>query len=405
MTPVPALLRSAPWSTDAWLTDERARLVRNALLAVLPVTLLMWIATSSGGVDATGKVLGTDFVSFWSAARLAADGHATAVYDVAAHYAAQRAAFGQDVGYTAFFYPPPFLLLLLPLGLLGYFTALAVWLGTTGYAYWRAVRAWGGGWRGLPYAFLAYPALMINIGHGQNGFLTAALLGGGALLVGTRPLLGGMLLGALVIKPHLALLVPIALAAQGNLRGFVAAGVTAVALAAASALVLGPASWTGFVAVSPLAQAALHAGLVEGYKMQSLFAAVRLLGGGLTLAYVAQAALGLTVAGGLVVLARRRADARAQGAALVAGAMLATPFMLDYDLALAAVPMLWLKTRIDRTAALPFERAILAATFVLPLVARTIAHYTSVGPTPFVLAALFALIVRRGLWDRALVSQ
>ena len=385
-----ATLRTAPW-----LTEDRARMVRNALLVMLPLTLLAWIATSSGGIDAAGRVLGTDFVSFWISARMAVAGQPSVVYDVAAHAAAQMSAFGADVGYTAFFYPPPFLLILLPLGLLGYFAALATWLGATGYAYWRSVRAWSPAWQGVPLALLAFPAVMVNVTHGQNGFLTAALLGGGALLAPTRPVLGGLLLGALVIKPHLALLVPVALAAQGNWRAFVAAGASALGLSLASALVLGTGSWTGFLAVSPLAQATLHAGLVEPYKMQSLFAAIRLMGGGLALAYTAQALLGLAVVAGLIVL--RRADPRAQGAALVAGATLATPFMLDYDLTLAAVPMLWLKMEIDRTGAGPFEKLVLAAAFILPLVARPIGYYTHVGIAPLVMAALFALIVRRAL--------
>lgn len=392
----------APLSTARWLTDDRARLVRNALVAVLPVVLLVWVATSVGGIDRNGEVLGTDFVSFWTAAQLALGTGAGSVYDVAAHHAAQRQAFGDEVGYTAFFYPPPFLLVLLPLGLLGYFAALTVWLGGTGYAYWRTVKGWSRGWSGLPLALLAFPAVMVNATHGQNGFLTAALLGGGALLAGTRPVLGGLLLGALVIKPHLALLVPVALAAQGNWRAFVAAGASASALMLGSATVLGIEAWTGFLAVSPLAQDTLHSGLVDIWKMQSLFAAVRLMGGGIALAYAAQALLLAGVVAALVVLGRRRTDARPQGAALVAGATLATPFMLDYDLALAAVPMLWLKTEIDRTgSAEPFEKLVLAAAFILPLVARTVAQHSGVALAPFVLAALFALVVRRALASAA----
>ena len=40
---------------------------------------------------------------------------------------------------------------------------------------------------------LAYPAVFINLGHGHNGFLTAALLGGALVLLDRRPLVAGIL--------------------------------------------------------------------------------------------------------------------------------------------------------------------------------------------------------------------
>src|SRR3954468_16416175 len=160
----PSFLRDA-----AWLSGDRARAVRNVLLVLLPVTALAWLLLSHGEIDPTGKALGTDYLSFWTAARLALAGHPAAPYDAAAHYAAQRAALGgTDVGYAAFFYPPAFLLVLLPFGLLPYLASLAAWLATTLYAYWRAVRLWLRDEAGARLSFLAYPALILNAGHGQN---------------------------------------------------------------------------------------------------------------------------------------------------------------------------------------------------------------------------------------------
>jgi hypothetical protein len=45
------------------------------------------------------------------------------------------------------------------------------------------------------------PAAFIIIGHGQNGFLTAALLGGALHLLDRRPWLAGLLIGGLAYKP------------------------------------------------------------------------------------------------------------------------------------------------------------------------------------------------------------
>jgi alpha-1,2-mannosyltransferase len=49
---------------------------------------------------------------------------------------------------------------------------------------------------------LAFPAVLINIGHGQNGFLTAALLSGALVVLDRRPIAAGILLGFLVYKPQ-----------------------------------------------------------------------------------------------------------------------------------------------------------------------------------------------------------
>jgi hypothetical protein len=50
---------------------------------------------------------------------------------------------------------------------------------------------------------LAFPAVFINAAHGQNGFLSAALIGVGLLVMDRRLLLAGLLLGAMTYKPHL----------------------------------------------------------------------------------------------------------------------------------------------------------------------------------------------------------
>ena len=90
-------------------------------------------------------------------------------------------------------------------------------------------RAWLGerfGW----WVIGAFPAVFSNIGHGQNGFLSAALMGGGALWLGSRPVLAGVCFGAMIWKPHLGLVIPVALIAARRWTTFAAAAVTALAL-------------------------------------------------------------------------------------------------------------------------------------------------------------------------------
>jgi len=383
-----------------WLTAGRARAWGWLLLGVTAVIAIGWVAASRGGLDPTGKPLGTDFTSFWAASKLALAGAPAAAYDVSAHHAQQTALFGRDTGYAAFFYPPIFLLICLPLALLPYLVSLAAWLVATGALYWRMARAWLGESLGA-MPILAFPAVLTNIGHGQNGFLSAALFGGGALWLGRRPILAGLCLGALAYKPHLGIMIPIALAIAGRWKTFAAAGAAVVALAAASYGLFGLETWRGFLADSAVARSALEQGLVGDAKMQSAFAAARLWGGGVGLAYGVQAAVAAFAAGALLWLRRRAPNSGAEGPAMIVAALLASPFLLDYDLIILAAPLAWMLRAGDAKGFLSWEKTLLLAAFVLPAVSRTLATEARLPLAPFVMAALLVAILRRAAFSGA----
>ncbi len=385
-----AVLRDADW-----LNRDRAIAYTRILFFFTFALALIWIALARGGIDRAGKPLGTDFVSFWTASQLALAGRAADVYDVAAHWDAQKALFGRDVAYAAFFYPPPYLLICLPLAALSYFASLALWLGATGAAYWRVLRVYAGARIGA-FAILAFPGFLVNAGHGQNGFLSAALIGGGALLLDKRPVLSGLCLGALVYKPQLAFMIPLALIASRRWAVLAAASASASALAAASWIVWGDAIWRAFLSAAPLARATLERNLVGYEKMQSVFAAVRLLHGGLTLAYFLQAATALAAAAALVWLHRRRFRSAAEGPAMVTAALLASPFLLDYDLTLLAIPLAWIAREGLRGGFAPGEKSVLALAYVLPLFSRMLGESLGLPLAPLTIAAVFYILLKRG---------
>jgi hypothetical protein len=381
--------------SGAWLTPERMRNYAVILIAAYAVTIGVLLATAHHGLDVMGRPLGTDFKCFWSASKLALTGRASDAYDLMAHRQAQVAITGRDTGYAAFFYPPIFLLVCLPLALAPYLPSLAAWLTLTGAAYAATARAWLGkqlGW--LPV--FAFPAVLTNVAHGQNAFLSAALFGSGALWLERRPVLAGVCLGALVYKPHLGLVIPVALAIGGRWRCFVAAGATVVALTAASLAVFGPDCWRAFLANAGFTRMALEQGLIGDGKVQSAFAAVRLWGGAVPLAYSAQALVAAVAVAGLLWLHRRSPHGPAEGPAMIVAALLISPFLLDYDLVILALPLAWLLREGARSSFCNWEKPILAIAFVLPAVSRSLAMTAHLPLSPFVLAALFALIVRRG---------
>nr|WP_245214704.1 glycosyltransferase family 87 protein [Pararoseomonas indoligenes] len=348
-------------------------------------------------LDPQGKAIGTDFLSFYAASDLALHAGPAEAYSVAAHAAAQRRIAGAAVDYAAFFYPPVFLLLVLPLATLPYLPALAVWLAATGTGYWCALRPLlPHGWGRL--ASLAFPAVFLTLGHGQNAFLTTALFAVAACMLDRRPAVAGICIGLLGFKPHLALLAPVVLAAAGRWQAFVAAAASLSALLLASLLLFGAETWRAFLAGVPLARAALEMDLIGPAKMVSPFAAARLLGAPVPGAYAVQGVAAVGVAVSAAMLARRRVEGTALVAAIAAGGALTSPFLLDYDLLILAVPLAYVASAALRAGGfLPWEKTILGAAFLLPLVSRSLASAAGIPVAPLVTVALFVVVLRRAL--------
>jgi alpha-1,2-mannosyltransferase len=376
------------------MTGSRAIAYRNVLLVMLGLSTLFFLGLSKNGIDPLGRPIGTDFISFWAAATVAATGHPAAVYDIATHWAAQQAQFPDvKLPYTAFFYPPVYLLFCMPLALLPYFWSLGIWLLATGFACLRTLQLRGSE-VGIA-TILAFPAAYVNVLHGQNGFLTTALFAGGFMALPRRPVVAGICFGCLVYKPHLAILLPLALLSCRRWVTLTVAAVTAMALCAASALVFGLDTWRGFLAGIPVARQALEDGLVGDAKMQSLFAAARMFGVELHAAYAMQTVVTLLMAALVVYLCVKRPAAEATGALVAAASLLSTPFLLAYDLMLLALPLIWIYACAHRTGFLPWERFILVVSFALPLISSSLSTYLHVPVAPIVIAAVVWAVMRR----------
>lgn len=379
-----------------WLNARRVTAYLR-LFAAVNIAILIWlVATSHGGIDANGYLLGSDFISFWTTGHMLVD-HGNP-YDGAAHIAAQRSYYSAEGAYTAFYYPPPFLLFCWPLGWLPYFTALGLWLVMTGALFLASVRRW---WRsagtGMPrlLLFAAFPAILIVITHGQTAFLVAGLLGLGAWLVPTRPWAAGVLFGLATIKPQFGLLLPLVLLATGQWRVIASAAATAIALALVAALAFGSQSWIDWLGASERAQAAMALGQIGYGKMMSPFAALRLLGAPMSASYAVQGVVSLAVAALVLMASWRRTWTMPLAALTLAGAPLATPYVLDYDMAILAFPMLWLTGEGLRSGFRDWERCALFAAFAAPALARPLALQFGVPIMPLVEILLFAVVWRR----------
>jgi hypothetical protein len=389
------ILRDAPW-----FGPERARGYRLIFALIGLTSGVGWVLLGHHGLNPSGKPPGTDFLAFWSAARLALTGTPEAAWDLDSIGAMEQISVPTDPGLSSFLYPPPFLLVCLPFGMLPYVGALALWLVLTGGLYLSAVRQWLTPHRGMLMTIAAFPAVWINLGHGQNGFLTGALLGSGLWLAGRRPWPAGLLLGALVIKPQLALALPVVMMAGGQWRVIGGALITLGALCLTATVAFGPETWDAFVKAAPIGHAILEQGLVDPAKMVSLYAALRVLHGPVWLAFAGQ----MTGAIGAVLLLAfvtriSRVSREAAGALTVATTLLMSPFLLDYDLTLGAIPIAWLFSQGLRRGFGPWDKIVLASAYTLPLIARPVAMTTGVPIAPLVLWALAIRVACAALQD------
>ena len=287
--------------------------------------------------DAEHRPIANDFVDVYAAGRLALDGEPAAAYDWPTHKQAEVRAIGHDFeNYYGWHYPPTFFFVAAALATLPYFIAALVWLIATLAAFAAAMAAILGR-TGILVA-LGFPAALWNATAGQNGFLTAALIGGTLGLMERRPALAGVCLGLLTYKPQFGLLFPLVLIADRRWLTLAVAAAVAVGLALASWLAFGSASWDAFVHWMPItSQVVLGEGRADWSRLQSLFGLVRSHGGSAQLAWTVQAIGSLAVALAIVWLWRSRLPYDLKAAALACGALLATPYLYMYDLVVLAV--------------------------------------------------------------------
>jgi hypothetical protein len=427
--------------SGAWLTRERIRLVAAALLVASAVGLLYLVVTANGLVDTRGRPLGTDFSNVYAAGSYVLEGDPEAPFDPVRQHAREQRIFGNATPFYGWHYPPFFLLVAAALGVMPYGLALMVWqVGTLSFyvvvigavlrsslpapraanaesvspelqkAPWIVrLRKW---WSCRPDSVasettplwmllaLAYPAVLVNLGHGQNGFLTAALLGAALVQLERRPVIAGILFGLLAYKPQFALMIPLALVANGRWRTVAAAALTVAFLAAATTIAFGPQVWQAFFASTRFARmVALEQGNTGWFKIQSVFAWARMWGAPVTAAYALQGSVTATLGGATVWLWRSSAPYPLKAAALCLATILATPYTFDYDMMVVAPAIAFIAADGLARGFGAWEKTAIAAMWLTPLVARSVSQATLIPVGVPAMLALFALILRRASLD------
>lgn len=365
-------------------------------LTVYVISSIAWVSASGNMLDPRAMPLGYDFITFWAGSWLNLHHDPAAVFDPNKIFAAEQIAVHANEKMFLWHYPPTFLLIVAPLALLPYLTAYFLWVAATLAPYALVIRKMAP----QPQTLLllaAFPGTFLNVAHGQTGFIVAALLGGALMTLERRPILAGVLIGLMSFKPHLGVLIPIALICGGHWRTLVTAAITAAAFVAISILFLGVQPWIAFWHNMPLARAVFENGLVGWNKLTTVYAALRLAGADMTVAYALQALVAILTAAAVGWIWWRRPPLALRAATLVSGALLVSPYLFNYDYALLAIPIALLGMDGYVRGWMSYERIVLAAAWAMPLVAVGLAGAIPVQIGPLCVAALFLVAARRAL--------
>ncbi len=374
----------------------RIRVYSRILLLGYVAAVIGLFAMSTNMVDPTGKPLGYDFITFWSAGRLALEGNAAGAFDFHTIFAMQKVAVPASQMLFAWHYPPTFQLVAAALALPPYLVSYAFFMILSLAAFVMALRPLVS-WREPAILLLALPGTFVCVLHGQNSLLTAALLAAALIHLDRRPVVAGICIGLLAYKPQMGALFPIVLAITGRWRVMTAAAITVASFVAVATIAFGPDLWGAFIRNLPVVREVMETGQLPWGKMPSAFIFLRKLGVPQSAAYIAQTTVALAAAATTIFVWWRTQGTLLAGATLVTGTMLLTPYTFDYEMAILAVPLAIVARHLAREGATSLDKILLLVVAATPLAMGTAVDKIGVQLGFIALGALFVWTARLAL--------
>lgn len=387
ITPVMRAARERPLVVLGWLAA--------LLVGARFIGADLGYAIGHGGWNASpGTLLGRDFVNVVTAGHLVLQQKLALIYDVAAYQTFQSELFdgrvsGHNYSYSpvSFFYVPLF-------ALGGYGAAYASWIGLTGGFFLIAARPYLRE-AGLPaWLALLVPASLMNIWAGHYGFLFGALWLGAWRLLDSRPRTAGLLVGLMIVKPHLALLMPLVLLRRRAWTAIAYAALTSLALVALSGTIFGWGFWATYLTQTSALQAAMVA---EGSgffvrMMPTVYPSLQLTGFAWTIAAAVQGAVALVVMGALWKWLPE--DPLRACLAAATATFLVLPYAFNYDLTVVGIAALIALHRASSDSP-PLNRYAPLLAFLLPLLVISL-NQAGIPAGPVVLALFLSVQLREG---------
>jgi hypothetical protein len=349
------------------------RLAALAWIAALYLALLLlgadWsrAATSEGLNVAPGTVLGRDFANIYAGGHLVTEGKLSLLYDLQAYQSYQKALFAGAVEGHNYSYGPVSFLYAWLFSLFPYLLSYLLWTALTGAAFAVASRPYLSE-VGIPARVaLILPASLINVWAGHYGFLIGALWLGAWHLLETRPRLAGLLVGLMLVKPHLALLMPLLLLRRRAWTTILCAGLTVAGACLLTLVLFGVQPWIDYLTKTLGLQAAMVDEVDQFFLLMMPTVAPSLFRAGLsdTLVWIVQIIVALAAVGAL--LWRMPACPRQAGLAAACATFLALPYAFNYDMTVVSIASLHLLQRSRPGAGWTLSPALALVTFLLPV--------------------------------------
>jgi arabinofuranan 3-O-arabinosyltransferase len=349
------------------------------------------------GFGLTPMVVDRDFANYYAAAHLAATGEQHLLFSQPIYHAHLEELFGVGYPLRAWSYPPHFLLMIWPLGWLGYKAGLIAFLSAT-FALFAAAtvtfrRYFAPQSNAVVLSVVLATFVLLTIYTTQNGFLTGAALLFGFAWMKPRPVLAGLAFACLTIKPQLGFLIPVLLVLDRNWRAFASTAVFTVLLLILSVAVFGWDSWRAYLTETLVYQRSVMTDWNGIFlrMMPSTFASARSLGFTPSFAAAVQWPISISAAAAVLWLLRKETDPLRRVFVVACGTFLITPYAFNYDMgALMAVAAMFVAS--DRLPAARLGVVIIAVVAMLPPMITNLGR-ANLPLSPLILAAGLAVLV------------
>ena len=378
--------------------SQSYHLIQMAMVAAILIFCLIGSTAVNGYViDGNGLVLGRDFLNMWHYGIAAFSDNPAAYYD----YGTYNARLDTLVpGYPDqnWSYPPHFMLVSAPFGLVGYNMALALMTGLSVFCFWYFVVR---DFENPVYrkSIWLMPAFVFALICGQLSALMAALF----ILIyrnlDTRPALAGILIALLTIKPQVGFLFPLFLIATQRWTVLASASLATIAFIGASIALYGIEIWQVFLfsQVGEQSDLLFHSHPLTRGLMPSLAANFGILGLGREVSLVLHALVAIAVVAVMIWCCLRCKDRFLQYVVFIMCCFIATPYLMAYD----TIILCWIAVgMLSRYGASAWQKLSYRLIFALIPVGVALSMLHIPGSSLIMLLLLAWTLSETGLFDR-----
>jgi hypothetical protein len=292
---------------------------------------------------------------------------------------------------TSFMYPPSFTMILSPLGYLSYFPSLLIWIFITFIGYF-IVSYYINQNKASLLLMLAFPGTLINIGAGQNGFLTATFLGGGLLMLEKYPILSGIFFGLLTYKIHMVVLVPIALICGRCWKTIISMVITFITLVIITLIMFGSETWKyfidGLMFGSKMLESGVSGQIIAYAKMTTVYAGLKSLNCGSLISTIIQSIIMVGCIILVTIVWLRKNCLQIKSIILMLAILLFTPYAYGYDLTILGLVILQIDKIYCPNELIIKRNILLSIAYVSPILTLSKINSWGLQIIPLVLLSL-----------------